>query len=146
MSATLQENAQVLFFEIQQALRWKRPALLIAVCSSAAVRKAMQTVLTASLQDIGQTVLDYAVSPATYDVPLSLARHPQRENAVFYVTRLNRGGGTGNRNAFRALNMRRELLVDYPTRVVFWLTRAEAKSVALLAPDFWAFRHTTVES
>lgn len=134
-----------LFSEIQQALRWDRPSILIVVYTSAKSRKEMQDLLSGLIEDQGQGVTEYAVSPATYDIPLILSRHPERKKTVFYVTRLNRGGGAGNRNAFRALNMRRELFVDYPTRVVFWLTRAEAKALALLAPDFWAFRHMSLE-
>jgi hypothetical protein len=130
--------------EIKQSIGWNRPSILIVVCSSAKARKETQDKLANFVQSLGQTVTEYPVAPATYDIPLVLSQHPGRSKTVFFVTRLNRGGGTGNRNAFRALNMRRELLVDYPTRVVFWLTRPEAKSLALLAPDFWAFRHLSL--
>lgn len=139
------EKIEILFSEIQQALRWNRPSILVVVCSSAIARKAGQDLLASFLEKEGNQVVDYVVSEATYDIPLILSRHPERQKSVFFVTRLNRGGGNSNRNAFRALNMRRELLVDYPTRVVFWLTKSEAKSLALLSPDFWAFRHASLE-
>lgn len=139
------EQIEALFSEIQQAVRWGRPSILVVVCSSAKARKEMQDAVTCLLENIGQQVAEYVVSPATYDIPLALVRHPGRTRTIFYVTRLNRGGGSDNRNAFRALNMRRELFVDHPTRIVFWLTRAESKSLALLAPDFWAFRHLSLE-
>ena len=139
------EQVSILFSEIEQALRWDRPSILIAVCSTAAARKTGQKMLEALINQTGKQVIEYDVSAATYDIPLILARHPDRKKSVFYISRLNRGGGIGNRNAFRALNMRRELLVDSPTRVVFWLTKAEAKSLALLSPDFWAFRHASLE-
>lgn len=98
-----------------------------------------------ALGSLGQKVINYKISPQVYDAPFSLAHHPEREHAVFYVSGLNRGGGGDKHNAFRALNIRRELFVDYPTRVIFWLTKAEAKSLPRLAPDFWAFRHVVVE-
>lgn len=139
------EQVEILFSEIQQAVRWNRPSILVVVCSSAAARKSAQDGLARLVEAAGNQVVDYVVSGATYDVPLTLSRHPARQKSVFYVTHINRGGGSGNRNAFRALNMRRELLVDYPTRVVFWLTKSEAKSLALLSPDFWAFRHISLE-
>ncbi|PKN93980.1 MAG: hypothetical protein CVU44_06140 [Chloroflexi bacterium HGW-Chloroflexi-6] len=140
------EQIGILFSEIEQASRWGRPSILVVVCSSAKLRKEMQDLLSSSIEPLGLQAVEYAVSAATYDIPLTLSRHPERKRSVFYVTRLNRGGGNDNRNAFRALNMRRELLVDYPTRVVFWLTKAEAKALALLAPDFWAFRHVSLEA
>ncbi|MBS4060943.1 MAG: hypothetical protein KG029_11140 [Bacteroidetes bacterium] len=139
------EQVEILFSEIQQAVRWNRPSILVVVCSSATARKSAQDGLTRLVEAAGQQVVEYVVSGATYDIPLTLSRHPTRQKSVFYVTHINRGGGSGNRNAFRALNMRRELFVDYPTRVVFWLTKSEAKSLALLSPDFWAFRHTSLE-
>ena len=141
----VEDQIDILFSELSLALRWDRPSILIAVCSSPAIRKEAQDNLKKSLSGIHQKVINFVVSAQNYDVPLSLAYHPERENTVFYVSGINRGGGGDKSNAFRAINIRRELLVDYPTRVVFWLTRAEAKSLPRLAPDFWAFRHQVVE-
>jgi hypothetical protein len=109
------------------------------------MRKKAQDLLKGSLNTLNQKVINFAVSTQNYDVPLNLAHHPERNKAVFYVSGINRGGGGDKSNAFRAMNIRRELFVDYPTRVVFWLTKAEAKSLPRLAPDFWAFRHGVVE-
>jgi tetratricopeptide (TPR) repeat protein len=55
------------------------------------------------------------------------------------------GGGKGGANAYRALNIRRELLVDYQVRALFWLTRDETIELSHHAPDFWAFRHRVIE-
>lgn len=126
-------------------MRWKRPSILIVICSSQLMRKKAQNLLKESLDGINQKVINFVVSTQNYDIPLSLAHHPERNGAVFYVSGINRGGGGDKSNAFRAVNIRRELFVDYPTRVVFWLTKAEAKSLPRLAPDFWAFRHGVVE-
>jgi hypothetical protein len=146
LSASLiEEQVDILFSEISLALRWKRPSILIVVCSSQVMRKKAQDILKKSLNDINQDVINFEVSAQNFDIPLNLAQHPERNNAVFYVSKINRGGGGDKSNAFRAINIRRELLVDYPTRVVFWLTKAEAKSLPRLAPDFWAFRHGVVE-
>jgi hypothetical protein len=141
----MESPANTLFDEIRQAVRWNRPSILVAVTASAALRKQAQQALSERLETLGQAIVPYVVTPQTFDIPLQLARHPQREKAVFFVSRLNRGGGTQNHNAFKALNMRRELLVDYPTRVIFWLSPAEAKALARLSPDFWAFRHASLE-
>ena len=47
--------------------------------------------------------------------------------------------------AYRALNMQRELFVENRVKAVLWLTTAEAANLARHAPDFWAFRHRVVE-
>lgn len=141
----LEEQISILFSELSLALRWQRPSILVVVCSSPAMRKKAQDLLKETLKSINQKVINYVISVRDYDVAMQLAHHPERLGAVFYVTGINRGGGNDKSNAFRALNIRRELLVDHPTRVVFWLTKAEAKSLPRLAPDFWAFRHLVVE-
>jgi len=141
----LEDQIDILFSELTLAVRWDRPSILVVVCSSVAIRKKAQDFLALSLNGLHQKVVKFAVSTTNYDIPLSLSRHPERKTAVFYVTGINRGGGGDKSNAFRAMNIRRELFVDFPTRVVFWLTKAEAKSLPRLAPDFWAFRHTVIE-
>jgi tetratricopeptide (TPR) repeat protein len=74
-----------------------------------------------------------------------LSRRIDRRESVFSVLGLSRGGGTRNANAYRALNMRRELLVDYDIRALFWLNKAESRSLSRIAPDFWAFRHRVID-
>jgi tetratricopeptide (TPR) repeat protein len=64
---------------------------------------------------------------------------------VFFVSGLKWGGGEDGLNAYRALNLRRELFIERGLRVVFWLTEGEAVALAQHAPDFWAFRHRVVE-
>jgi tetratricopeptide (TPR) repeat protein len=76
---------------------------------------------------------------------MSLSRRADRKKAVFSVVGLSQGGGKGGANAYRALNIRRELLVDHQLRAIFWLTGAEARELSRHAPDFWAFRHRVVE-
>ena len=43
------------------------------------------------------------------------------------------------------LNFRRELLVDYSVKVVFWVTEEELSRISREAPDFFAFRNRVVE-
>ena len=64
---------------------------------------------------------------------------------VFSITGLRWGGGKGYSNAYRALNMHREHLVDSKALSLFWLSRFEARQIAKFAPDFWVFRHLVVE-
>jgi tetratricopeptide (TPR) repeat protein len=64
---------------------------------------------------------------------------------VYYISNIDWGGGEDGKQAYRALNLHRELLVEDEIKVVFWLTTNEAASLPRLAPDFWAFRHRVVE-
>ena len=64
---------------------------------------------------------------------------------VFFISNLDSGGGRDGHEAYRGLNLHRELFVDEAIKAVFWLTVNEAGSLPRLAPDFWAFRHRVVE-
>jgi tetratricopeptide (TPR) repeat protein len=60
------------------------------------------------------------------------------------VRNLRQGGGGGYSNAYRALNMHREYLVEEGIKAIFWLSDGEGRQLARFAPDFWAFRHLVV--
>ncbi|MBQ10801.1 MAG: hypothetical protein CMJ45_04555 [Planctomyces sp.] len=47
--------------------------------------------------------------------------------------------------AYRSLNYQRERLVEGQVKVFFWLTGGEVRSIATLAPDFWAMKHRIVD-
>jgi tetratricopeptide (TPR) repeat protein len=136
------ERVDRLARELELAIRWDRPSILLAVYSSMYVMNDAAAALAARLREEGQAV-EWAqvTNEADADVPLRLANQPQREGTVFFVSGLQWGGKT----ALRALNIRREYFVDQRLRAVFWLTENEAVAIAREAPDFWAFRHRVVE-
>jgi tetratricopeptide (TPR) repeat protein len=142
---SFEERIAILFEELELAIRWDRPSILLAVYESEIVRKEAQAELENRLRGIGHQIHHFQVNEAGYDVPLALSQHPGREETVFYVTGLKWGGGKGGFNAYRMLNLRREVFVDHRIRAVFWLTRVEASHLPRRAPDFWAFRHRVVE-
>jgi hypothetical protein len=144
-SSTIEDGVSVLFDELELSLRWKRPSILIAVVPNSKIAGAAKAKLTEGLTGIGQTVISIKVSEAEFDVPLMLSRHPQRAKSIFFVTGLKNGGGSDGFNAYRALNIRRELLVDYSVRLVLWVSGKESVEMPRRAPDFWAFRHRVVE-
>jgi tetratricopeptide (TPR) repeat protein len=136
------ERVDRLARELELAIRWDRPSILLAVYSSIYVMGDAAAALEAQLREGGQQVVWVRVNgEADADIPMRLAEHPQRNGAVFFVSGLQWGGQT----ALRALNIRREYFVDQRLRAVFWLTENEAVAIARQAPDFWAFRHRVVE-
>jgi tetratricopeptide (TPR) repeat protein len=127
--------------ELKLAVKWNRPSILFAVYQSYFVMVDAQEALAEQLRTIGQDIERYVVSKDNADIPLQLSEHPRRSQTVFFVQGLQFGGEP----ALRALNIRREYLVNNSIRAVFWLTEYEATAVAHGAPDFWAFRHRTVD-
>ncbi len=135
-----------LFHELELAVKWNRPSILLAIYASEFVRADAETALTEKLRDLGQKAERYRVTGAeNADIPLNLAQHSAIDQTVFFVSGVQWGDGTDGLNAYRALNIRREYFVDYRIRAVFWLTEREAMMLPRHAPDFWAFRHRVVE-
>jgi tetratricopeptide (TPR) repeat protein len=139
------DRVAVLFDELELAVTWRRPSILLAVYDSELVRMDAEAALEQRLHKLGQRVHRLQVNEEQFDVPLVLSHRFDPDKAVFFVTGLKWGGGRGGNNAYRALNIRREYLVDGLIRVVFWLTEKEASVLPRRAPDFWSFRHRVVE-
>jgi tetratricopeptide (TPR) repeat protein len=141
-----QDRIDTLFGELELAVKFDRPSILLAVYASEFVRADAEAALTARLRDLGQAVAHYRVtSEADADIPLHLAERSDRATAIYFVSGLQWGGGRDGAMAYRALNIRREYFVDYRIRAVFWLTEREAATLPRQAPDFWVFRHRVVE-
>jgi hypothetical protein len=141
----LEERVSILFEEINLAIQWQRPSILFVTYDLEDVRKDVEAALKKRLSDLGQRVCHFQVNKEEFDIPTILSRQPDRDNAIFFITGLRRGGGRGGYNAYRALNMHREYFVENQLRAVFWLKRTEAVALPHHAPDFWSFRHRVIE-
>jgi tetratricopeptide (TPR) repeat protein len=141
---SIQERIEFLLDELGMAIKWDRPLISFAVYRSEYVRNDILLVLKRLLAPKGKELIQLDVDKKHFDVPLLLRDDPEVENKVFSISRLSRGGGRGYSNAYRALNMHREYLIDSKALSLFWITPAEARQVAKHAPDFWAFRHVVV--
>ena len=139
---SFKSNLEGLVDELELAFRWNRPSILIVVQrSDAALHKAMDA-LRASVEAAGRRVITLETSPAQPDIPHRILESGDVEDNVYFVSRLDRGGGV---DSYAALNLYRELFVDNHIKIVLWLTEEEANALPRLAPDFWAFRHRVME-
>jgi tetratricopeptide (TPR) repeat protein len=144
-SESLEDRVDMLFEELALAVKWQRPSILLAIYASDLVCAEAQLMLEKKLVELGQRVSRLTVNSELADIPMFLSRSPEREKTVFFVRRLKLDSRQGGHHAYRALNIRRELLVDHRIRVVFWITEKEAAALPVHAPDFWAFRHRVIE-
>jgi tetratricopeptide (TPR) repeat protein len=142
---SIDEKVDILFEELELAIKWGRPSILIAVYESEYLRSDISKILEHKLAGLDQAVSHFNIDEKQFDVPMILVQNPDHEKTVFFITGLKWGGGKGGFNAYRALNMRREFFVDNEMRIVLWLTNKEASNLPRHAPDFWAFRHRVVE-
>jgi tetratricopeptide (TPR) repeat protein len=141
---SIQERIELLLDELGMAIRWERPLISFAVYRSESVRNDILLALKRLLAPKGKELVQLDVDKKRFDIPLILRDDPDVESKIFSISRLSRGGGRGYSNAYRALNMHREYLVDSKALSLFWITPREARQIARHAPDFWAFRHVVV--
>jgi len=144
-TGTLNQRVSTLYDELRLAAGWQRPSILVATYRSRLVLIEAQVALEKKLQKSHQGVYHLRVNEENYDIPVFLAQFPERENTVFFITGLLTSGGNVGMNAYRTLNIRREVLVDYSIRSVFWLNEQEAETLPIQAPDFWSFRHRMID-
>ena len=141
LNKTLQDSLSDLFEELKLAGYSDRPSINLAVCESKLVKSQVENALTTALKEIGQSYVSIQYDPIITDLPGHLSRSYPLSNTVFSVSGLGHGGGVGNADGYRSVNLFRETWVEHGIRAIFWLTPAEAAALPRNAPDFWAFRH-----
>jgi len=142
---SFEDRVAMLFEELAFAIQWDRPSILLIPYRSEYIRAAAGSALEKRLAEIKQQVVHLSVNEKEFDIPLLLSQRPERAHVVYSITSISRGGGKKDANAYRALNIRRELFVDHKIKVLFWLTPDEATELSRHSPDFWAFRHRVIE-
>lgn len=140
-----EENIDILFEELELATKWGRPSILVAIHKSKFGQDKAEKALEDKLSKLGQKITRIVTSNEHPDVPHLILGTAPTDKSVFFVSNIDWGGGIDGKDAYRALNMYRELLVENQIKAVFWLTANEATNLPRYAPDFWAFRHRVIE-
>ena len=144
-SKAFREGLGILTEEIELAVQWNRPSILFAVHNSKTGRIDAQRSLERVIVRKGKRIAHISVENANPDVIRVISEIPNSEDMVFFVSGIKNADQVSDGRVYRALNIRRELLVERGIRVVFWLNESEAADLPRLAPDFWSFRHRVVE-
>ncbi len=144
-SKSFKEGIATLTEEVSLALKWNRPSILLVVHNSKIGREEAQRSLEREIKKNAGKVAYIRVESEAPDVILSMAEMSSSENTVFFISGIENADRASDGRVHRALNIRREVLVEKHICAVFWLNEFEAENLARLAPDFWAFRHRVVE-
>ena len=110
---SFEDRVDTLFKELELAIQWQRPSILLVSCESKSVRADVKLSLKNRLTEIGHELVQIPVNEKRFDVPLLLSRRKDRDHSVYSIHSLALGGGKKGANAYRALNIRREYFVDY---------------------------------
>jgi len=144
ISRAKDEGLSVLLEEIQLAIEWNRPSILLAVQKHKRATSKIELALERSLMKISQQVIHIRLGDQLPDFSRLLSQDLPSTAQVYFFTRLDSTRGD-RKDAYRALNLHRETFIENRIRAVFWLTTDEASDLVRFAPDFWAFRHRVVE-
>ena len=144
-SKSSSEGLSALKGELQLAIKWHRPSILLAVNKSKSGQTKAEDSLKKELSKFAQKVIFIRINNKQSDAIRLILNTQNREDVVFFISDLDSGSGVDGKDAYRALNLYRESLVEKRIRVVFWLTEKEASNLPRFAPDFWAFRHRVIE-
>ncbi len=140
------DRIDILFRELELAIRWKRPSILLAIFNSEHIHNEVEAVLKNRLLDVGQDVHSFKIEEdENSDIPAYLTNLPHLDKKVIFVEGFKLGGGQENAKAYRTLNIGRDYFINRKVRVVFCLTVEEANDLARYAPEFWGYRHRVVE-
>jgi hypothetical protein len=140
------DRLDIFFREIELAIRWQRPSILLAIYPSQDIRAEAEAALENKVIGCGQKVIHIRTRDGrSSDISLFVARIPDADKVVFFVDGLSDSGEKEGFDTYRALNVSREYFVEKQIRIVFWLTQAEAVHLAHFAPDFWASRHRVID-
>ncbi len=144
-NSSFDERLAILGEELELAVKWQRPCILLAVYSSEYVRADVEKALDNRLIDMGQKRVHLSVrSRSPQDLAPFFKELKNPRHSVFVVDGLRWGNGD-DASAYSAMGLQREYFVDRRIRIVFWLTQGEIAKLAHAAPDFWAHRHRVIE-
>jgi tetratricopeptide (TPR) repeat protein len=140
-----EERIEILARELELAIKWQRPCVLLAVCGSDYLRSDAEAALEDYLIDLGQKAAPVRVGGgSTDDVVQFLREFTDPVHTVFFVEGLH-WDPDRQAGAYASLNLQREYFAERRVRVIFWLTQNEIMSLAHRAPDFWECRHRVIE-
>ncbi len=139
------ERIEILAKELELAVKWQRPCILLAVYSSEYVREDVEAALGNYLYDMGQRTVHLRIKDReTSQIIPFLQEFKNPASAVFFIDGF-RWGKSSEAGVYSTLNLQREFFVERQIRTIFWLTENEIVELAHAAPDFWAYRHRVIE-
>ncbi|HSR21816.1 MAG TPA: tetratricopeptide repeat protein [Anaerolineales bacterium] len=139
------ERLEILLQELELAVKWQRPCLVLVVYSSEHVRAEVEAALRNQLVELGQKSIHLSVKNRNPEEPAPFFREfKDPGHSVFLIDGLRWGGGN-EQSPYATVSLQREYFVERQIRTLFWVTPNEMRSLMQAVPDFWAYRHRVIE-
>jgi hypothetical protein len=111
-SKAFKEGIGILADEIELALQWNRPSILLAVHNSKTGRIDAQRSLEREIIKRDKQVAYVNIESTKPDVIRTMSETPNSMDMVFFVSGIEKADQESDGKVYRALNIRRELLVE----------------------------------
>ncbi len=146
LSLSFQERIDILFREIELAVRWDRPSILFAIYKSDIIRDEVNSILQEKLNIIDQKTHSIKTTfNSQFDFLEQITLLPDLSKTVLLIDGFNWECGPEGARVFREFNKNREYFVDNNIRAIFWLFENEVSDFAANATECWVLRHRMVE-
>lgn len=137
----LEENINIIMDELSLAFHYGRPSIILVSTDSKNGRDKAIEQLKVLLKEKGRGVFQLELNGDSLELARTITEMSGLEKRVIFVSKLDHGGGSDGRDAYRLLNFYREYLIDNKIKIVLWLTPSESAKLPGYSPDFWSFRH-----
>jgi len=143
--ASFDERLEILMEELELAVKWQRPCMVLVVYSSEYVRADVEAALENQLSDLGQKSIHLSVrNRDPLDLVPFFKEFKDPAHSVFMIDGFRWGGGE-EAKVYATVSLQREYFVERRIRAVFWLTPNEIVKLTHAMPDFWTYRHRVIE-
>lgn len=143
---SFQDRIDILFNEIELAVRWDRPSILFAIYKSDFIRDEANTLLKEKLEGISQKTYSIKTNCVNqFDFLSQINKLPDLAQTVLLIDGFNWECGTEGVRVYNEFNKHREYFIDNNIRAVFWLIENEVSDFAANATECWILRHRVVE-
>lgn len=143
LALTFQERIDILFHEVELAVKWDRPSILFAIYRSAAIRDEVNALLQERLKGISQQT--HFIKTDKFDFVSEIAQLPNLCETVLLIDGFDWECGVEGVRVLTEFNKHREYFIDNNIRAIFWLYEEEVSEFAANATECWILRHRVVE-
>jgi len=143
-TADFENSMGVLTKELELAIHWRRPAILLVTYNSIYIRDDSESVLENFLMDLDQKIIRIsAADPVVDSLEFWQKILDDPDNIVFFIDGFN--NLTNQRCFISILNHHAYMFIEKQVRLVFWMTLKEASILAYQAPSLWTMRHRSID-
>ena len=143
---TFNEKVDILFNEIDLAIKWSRPSILFAIYSSGTVLSKAKAELEDRLSHLNKKIHIIEISGKKQsNFSSEIFKVQGLSHSVLFIDDINCNPCEENIGFFNELKRSLEKFIDNRIRVVFWLSEEEVPHFATNAVECWILRHHVVE-